>query len=112
MVVEAYGAWGAEAMESLSRLASHLAISSSKAKAAVLNSLYGRLNLNLQMPCTAMLCCLDALPRTCRLFRLGRYIYIIYMYIYGTFYEILMLVILYIYSIQFKALYLPNGLHY
>ena len=47
MVVEVYGAWGAEAMEPLSRLASHLAISSNKAKAAVLNSLYGRLNLNL-----------------------------------------------------------------
>ena len=45
MVVEAYGAWGAEAMESLSRLASRLATSSNKAKAAVLNSLYGRLNL-------------------------------------------------------------------
>ena len=50
MVVEAYGAWGAEAMESLSCLASRLATSSNKAKAAVLNSLYGRLNLNLYHP--------------------------------------------------------------
>ena len=38
MVVEAYGAWGAETMESLSCLASRLATSSNKAKAAVLNS--------------------------------------------------------------------------
>ena len=56
MVVEAYGAWGAEAMESLSCLASRLATSSNKAKAAVLNSLYGRLNLNLvKANATAML---------------------------------------------------------
>ena len=47
MVVEAYGAWGAEAKESLSHLASRLETSSNKAKVAVLNSLYGRLNLNL-----------------------------------------------------------------
>ena len=50
------GAWGAEAMESLSHLASHLANSSNKARAAVLNSLYGRLNLNLvKANATAML---------------------------------------------------------
>ena len=56
MVVEAYGAWGAEAMESLSHLATHLANSSNKARAAVLNSLYGRLNLNLvKANATAML---------------------------------------------------------
>ena len=47
MVVEADGAWGAEAMESLLHLASCLATSSNKARAVVLNSLYGRLNLNL-----------------------------------------------------------------
>ena len=47
MVVEAYGAWGAEARESLLRLASCLATSSNKGKAAVLKGLYGRLNLNL-----------------------------------------------------------------
>ena len=45
MVVE--GTWGAEAIESLLHLASRLATSSNKARAAVLNSLYGRLNLNL-----------------------------------------------------------------
>ena len=56
MVVEAYGAWGAGAMESLLHLASRLATSSSKAKAAVLSSLYGRLNLNLvKANATAML---------------------------------------------------------
>ena len=56
MVVEAYGAWDAEAMESLSCLASRLATSSNKAKAAVLNSLYGRLNLNIvKANATAML---------------------------------------------------------
>ena len=43
-------------MESLSCLASCLATSSNKAKAAVLNSLYGRLNLNLvKANATAML---------------------------------------------------------
>ena len=76
MVVEAHGAWGAEAMESLSCLASRLATSSNKAKAAVLNSLYGRLNLNLvKAIATAMLS--DALPRTCTctLFRLGSYLF-------------------------------------
>ena len=45
-----YGACDAEAMESLSHLASS---SSNKARAAVLNSLYGRLNLNANA--TAML---------------------------------------------------------
>ena len=56
MVVETYGALGAKAMESLSCLASRLATSSNKAKAAVLNSLYGRLNLNfVKANATAML---------------------------------------------------------
>ena len=61
MVVEAYGAWGAEAMESLSCLASRLATSSNKARAAVLNNLYGRLNLNLvnEMLCLGHVDCLD-----------------------------------------------------
>ena len=79
MVVEAYGAWGAEAIESLSCLASRLATSSNKAKAAVLNCLYyyGRLNLNLVKKQMPLQCCLDALPRTRTLFRLGSYIYII-----------------------------------
>ena len=48
--------WGAESMESLSCLASRLATSSNKAKVAVPNSLYGRLNLNLvKANVTAML---------------------------------------------------------
>ena len=47
MVVEAYGAWGTEAMESFSFLASRLATSSNRAKAEVIAALYGRLNLNL-----------------------------------------------------------------
>ncbi|KAL5500200.1 hypothetical protein EMCRGX_G011719 [Ephydatia muelleri] len=46
-VVEAYGAWGTEALESFSLLASRLATSSNRAKAEVLAALYGRLNLNL-----------------------------------------------------------------
>ena len=47
MVVEAYGAWGTETMESFSLLASCLATSSNRAKAEVLAALYGRLNLNI-----------------------------------------------------------------
>ena len=47
MVVEAYSAWGTEAMESFSLLASRLATSSNRAKAEVLAAFYGRLNLNL-----------------------------------------------------------------
>ncbi|KAL5500721.1 hypothetical protein EMCRGX_G012317 [Ephydatia muelleri] len=47
LVVELYGAWGKEAMESFSSLASRLAITSSRPKSAVLSELYGRLNLNL-----------------------------------------------------------------
>ena len=47
LVVESYGAWGKEAMESFSSLASRLAIISSRPKSAVLSELYGRLNLNL-----------------------------------------------------------------
>ena len=47
LVVESYGAWGKEAIESFSSLASRLAITSSRPKSAVLSELYGRLNLNL-----------------------------------------------------------------
>eukprot|EP00731_Ephydatia_muelleri_P032309 Em0023g816a len=47
LVVESYGAWGKEAMESFSSLASRLAITSTRPKSAVLSELYGRLNLNL-----------------------------------------------------------------
>ena len=43
LVVESYGAWGKEALESISQLASRLAI---KAKSVVLTELYGRLNLH------------------------------------------------------------------
>ena len=45
LVVESYGAWGKEALESISQLASRLATCSSK----VLTELYGRLNLNLHL---------------------------------------------------------------
>ena len=77
MVLEAYGAWGAEAMESLSCLASCLATSSNKAKVAVLNSLYGRLNLNLvKASATAMLSRCFASDMY-RLFRLGSYMYML-----------------------------------
>ena len=44
MVGEAYDAWGTEAMESFSLLASRLVTSSNRANLA---ALYGRLNLNL-----------------------------------------------------------------
>ena len=47
LVVLSYGAWGKEAMESFSSLASRLAITSSRPKSAVLSELYGWLNLNL-----------------------------------------------------------------
>ena len=48
LVVESYGAWGKEALESISQLASQLATCSSKAKSSVvLTEFYGRLNLHL-----------------------------------------------------------------
>ena len=47
LVVELYGAWGKEALESISQLTSRLAACSSKAKSVVLTELYGRLNLHL-----------------------------------------------------------------
>ena len=47
LAVESYGAWGREAQECLTRLASHLAIRNSDSKARVLSGLYGRLNLTL-----------------------------------------------------------------
>ena len=47
LVVESYGAWGKEALESISQLASRLATCSSKTKSVVLTKLYGRLNLHL-----------------------------------------------------------------
>ena len=53
MVVEAYGNWETEAMETFSLLASHLATISNRVKAVVLADLYGRLNLNLVRANTA-----------------------------------------------------------
>ena len=47
LVVESYGAWGKEALEAFSTLASRLATSSSRPKSMVLSELYGRLNLHL-----------------------------------------------------------------
>ena len=47
LVVESYGAWGKEALEAFSMLASHLATSSSRPKSMVLSELYGQLNLHL-----------------------------------------------------------------
>ena len=46
-MVETYGAWGKEALEAFSMLASRLATSSSRPKSVVLSELYGRLNLHL-----------------------------------------------------------------
>ena len=47
LVVESYGAWGKEALESISQLTSRLATCSSKAKSVVLTELYGQLNLHI-----------------------------------------------------------------
>ena len=47
IIVESYGAWGKEALEAFSMLASRLATSSSRPKSMVLSELYGRLNLHL-----------------------------------------------------------------
>ena len=41
LVMESYGAWGKEALESISQLASRLATCSSKGKSVVLTELYG-----------------------------------------------------------------------
>ena len=45
LVVESYGAWGKEALESISQLGSRLATSTSRPKSVVIEELYGRLNL-------------------------------------------------------------------
>ena len=47
LVQESYGAWGKEALEAFSMLASRLATSSSRPKSMVLSELYGWLNLHL-----------------------------------------------------------------
>ncbi|KAL5470985.1 hypothetical protein EMCRGX_G029055 [Ephydatia muelleri] len=44
LVVESYGAWGKEALESISQLAARLATCSSKAKSVILTELYGCLH--------------------------------------------------------------------
>ena len=47
LVAESYGAWGNEAMQAFSRLASYLATRTNSPKSNVVCSLYGRLNLTL-----------------------------------------------------------------
>ena len=47
LVVESYGAWGREAIEAFSRLASLLATRTNTPKSKVVSNLYGRLNLTL-----------------------------------------------------------------
>ena len=47
LLVESFGAWGKEALDAFSMLASHLVTSSSRPKSMVLSELYGRLNLHL-----------------------------------------------------------------
>ena len=47
LVVESYGAWGREAVQAFSRLASHLATRTNTPKSKVVSNLYGRLNLTL-----------------------------------------------------------------
>ena len=46
-VAETYGAWGNEAIEAFSHLASQLATLTCRPKLAVLADIYGRLNLHL-----------------------------------------------------------------
>ena len=47
LVAETYGAWGNEAVEAFSQLASRLATLTCRPKSAVLRDIYGRLNLHL-----------------------------------------------------------------
>ena len=47
LVAESYGAWGSEAVQAFSRLASYLATRTNSPKSKVACSLYGRLNLTL-----------------------------------------------------------------
>eukprot|EP00731_Ephydatia_muelleri_P011108 Em0006g2a len=62
LVVESYGAWGKEALEAFSMLASRLATSSSRPKSMVLSELYGRLNLHLVRANTGPAFCPFHLP--------------------------------------------------
>ena len=66
VVAETYGAWGDEAVEAFSQLASQLATVTCRPKLAVLRDIYGRLNLHLVninyrlclilYPCMCMYC--------------------------------------------------------
>ena len=47
LVADTYGAWGNEAVEAFSQLASRLATLTCRPKSAVLRDMYGRLNLHL-----------------------------------------------------------------
>ena len=47
VAAETYGAWGNEAVEAFSQLASRLATLTCRPKLAVLRDIYGRLNLHL-----------------------------------------------------------------
>eukprot|EP00731_Ephydatia_muelleri_P011531 Em0006g425a len=47
LAVETYGNWGKEAHDTISRLASHLAIHQSSPKSSVVAEIYGRLNMTL-----------------------------------------------------------------
>ena len=85
MVVEAYGAWGTEAMESFSFLASLLATSSNRAKAEVLAALYGRLNLNLEP--TPQPSSPDALSLTISNSRVHLFILLLYYEMYIQYYK-------------------------
>ena len=50
LMVESYGAWGREAVQAFSRLASHLATRTNTSKSKVVSNLYGCLNLTLERP--------------------------------------------------------------
>ena len=47
LAVETYGNWGKEAQDTISRLASHLAIHQSPPKSSMVAEIYGRLNITL-----------------------------------------------------------------
>ena len=47
VVAESYGAWGLEAMDFFSKLASRMATSVGKSKSVVLHEIYGRLNMHI-----------------------------------------------------------------
>ena len=53
LVAETYGAWGNEAIEAFSQLASRLATLICRPKSTVLGDFYGRLNLHLVRPVRA-----------------------------------------------------------